>query len=151
MLTSMPWSEDWRARHPRAARALALLLHPYVLFLAVTFLVFWPEGFNIGPANDAWRNLSGSPMQLGSFGPRFFGNLPKVLGMRLVSGGFQGWESVLLCLTALRGMLCYEIVKRLFAGFPLFALCCGLIALFHPADTVYFWMDSIGVDFAFVL
>lgn len=151
MLTSVPWPEDWRARRPRAARALALLLHPYVLFLAVTFLVFWPEGFNIGPANDGWRYLSGSPMQLGSFGPRFLGNLPKVLGMHLVSGGFQGWESVLLCLTALRGMLFYEIVRRLFAGFPLFALCCGLIALFHPADTFYFWMDSIGVDFAFVL
>lgn len=141
----------WCARHPRVARAFRLLLHPYVLFPAVTLAVFWPDGFNIGPANDGWRELGATPINLGRFGPRVFGNLPKVLGMHLVSGGFQGWELMLFILTALRGMLFYEIVKRVFKGFPLFAICCGLIALFHPADGVYFWMDSIGLDFAFVL
>lgn len=151
MLTLRSKLGKWSSQHPRTARALALLWHPYVLYLVVTAIVFWPDGLNIGPDNDGWRDLSAGPSHFGPFGPRVFGDLPKVLGLHLVNDGFQGWELVLLALIALRGMLFYEIIKRLFTGFPVLALCCGLIALFHPADAVYFWMDSIGLDFAFVL
>ena len=130
------------------------LIHPYTLFLAVCLLLWLPDGFDVGPVNDGWILMESTLTHAGILkddATRVFGNVPRELGLRLVSGGFQGWQSVLLLLTLLRGVLFYEVVRRLFAGAPLFAIACGLVAILHPFDEVYFWVDVTGVHFALVL
>ena len=143
MLTpSLPAS--WRG----AAALKRVLLHPYTLFTLASLVVFLLDGFNIGPANDAWRDLGATSPEL-HLQVRLLGNVPRVLGMQITPGGFQGWELMLLLLTIARGILFFETFRLLFPRY--FALCvaCGLVAIFQPTDYVYFWMDSIGVDFAF--
>ncbi|HLW73483.1 MAG TPA: hypothetical protein VKT74_00280, partial [Gammaproteobacteria bacterium] len=124
-----------------------VLLHPYTLFILVALVVWMRDGFNIGPVNDGWikleQFLSHSRIYNDS-GIRMFGSIPRELGMHLYSGGFLGWQAALFLLTVLRAGLYYEIVKRLFPAHGALAIACGLIALFHPADDVYFWVDVTG-------
>lgn len=138
-------------RYPLIPRLLGLLFHPYVLFLVVALTVWWPDGFNIGPVNDGWVDLVNRRLLPDDFSTRIFGSFFfRALGMHLVHSGFQGWQALLFVPTVLRGALMYEIVKRLFPRQALFAVACGLIALFHPADTVYFWVDAAGIGVAMV-
>lgn len=127
-----------------------LLAHPWLLYFVVCVIVWLPDGLNIGPDNDGWRDLGPSPMHWHR-SLRFFGQLPKVLGQNLVRDGFQGWELMLFIVTVLRGVVAFEIFRRLFPRYRSFAVACGLLALFHPADGVYFWMDSVGLDFSYVI
>lgn len=144
-----PGLERWSALHPRATVWLRLLLHPYTLFLVVSLAVWWPDGLNVGPANDGWLGLSASSFLPATFNTRTFSSFFfRALGMHLVPGGFQGWQTVLFVPTVLRGILMFEISKRLFPGHALFAVGCGLIMLFHPVDTSYFWLDSAGIAWA---
>ena len=135
---------------PRLLSALRRLWHPHLLYLVVCLVVWLPDGFNIGPANDGWRDLGPAPYQW-HLAFRFFGQLPKVVGLHLVRGGFQGWELMLFIVTVLRAVVVFEIFRRLFPRYLSFAVACGLLALFHPADHVYFWMDSVGLDFDYLV
>lgn len=138
-----------------SARLPRWLLNPYLL-LALAALSLWLlDGFNIGPANDGWIEL-GLKIQLSGLlqtgnTTRILGSLPRALGTRLTDDSFIGWQLVLLALTWLRAALFYEIVRRLLPGKRLFALACGLIALVHPADNGWFWVDATIVHFAFAL
>lgn len=131
----------------------AVLLHPWTLFILITLAVFLPAGFNIGPVNDGWLKLgsflSGSPLYRADIS-RAFGGFPRDFGMQLGGGSFVGWQAFLFLFTALRGILFYEIVRRLFPTQLAFAVACGLVALFHPADSVYFWVDVTGVHMGLV-
>jgi len=143
----------WR-EEPALARLKAVLLHPYTLFLLLTLVVWLPDGFNIGPVNDGWIKLASFLSDARIYHPgitRAFGGIPRDLGMRLADGGFQGWQAFLFLFTFLRGVLYYEIAHRLFPAERAFAIVCGLIALFHPADSAYFWVDVTGVHMALVL
>jgi len=71
--------------------------------------------------------------------------------MILDPDSFQGWQWMLLICVFLRGLIFFKITKLLLPAYPLYAVACGLIAIFHPADDLTFWMDSIGVDFALVI
>jgi hypothetical protein len=129
------------------------ILHPYALFTLLTLLVFLYSGFDIGPVNDGWIKLasylSDSPLY-GINSTRVFGSIPRDLGMRLGGGGFAAWQLFLLLFTVLRGVLFYEIVRRLFPRSQAFALACGCVALFQPADAVDFWVDVTGVQMGLV-
>ena len=139
------------AARSRIAPRLRWLLHPYLLFLLAAFAVWWPDGFNIGPVNDGWVNLARSSFLPTDFNTRTFSSFFfRALGMRIVPDGFQGWQAILFVPTVLRGILMFEIIKRLFPRHGLFAIACGLIALFHPADISYFWLDSSGIGCALV-
>lgn len=137
-----------------AWRFLRLVLHPHVLFTLVALTVWLPGGFNIGPVNDGWIKLEqflGSGRIYVAHGTRVFGSVPRELGMHLDSGSFLGWEGMLFLLTVLRASLFYEIVKRLFPARAALAVGCGLLALFHPADDVFFWVDVTGAHLGLVL
>jgi hypothetical protein len=141
-------SESWRAR---GARLAAWLLHPYLLFLLVALVVWWPDGFNIGPVNDGWVDLVTKSFLPVDFNTRTFSSFFfRALGMHIVSDGFQGWQAILFVPTVLRGVLMFEIIKRVFPCRGLFAIACGLIALLHPVDIAYFWLDSAGIGCAMV-
>ena len=143
----------WRPQ-AAAARILRVLLHPYVLFTLVALVAWLPDGFNIGPVNDGWIKLETFLNNTRIYvvhGTRVYGSVPREVGIRLADGGFQGWQGVLFLLTVLRAGLFYEIVRRLFPRRAAFAVACGLIALFHPADDVYFWVDVTGVHMGLVL
>lgn len=137
----------------RAAQLRQVLLHPYALYLLLTLLIFLSSGFNIGPVNDGWVKLatylSGSPLY-GINTTRVFGGVPRDLGMRLGGGSFVAWQGFLFLFTLLRGALFYEIVRRLFPGARAFAIACGLVALFQPADATAFWVDVTGVHMGLV-
>lgn len=140
----------------RATRGIAMpvskvLLHPWTLFTVVALAVWWPEGFNIGPINDGWTKLDFGIDLLNFKNTRVFNYFPTWLSIRVVRNGFEGWQIVLLALSVLRSVLFYEIVKRLFPRNHLFAIACGLIALFHPADNGYFWLGCIDAIFGLVL
>ena len=143
--------EQWLSQHPRVAAWLDRLLHPYTLFLLVALATWLLDGFNIGYVNDGWVQLAAGKTLANYHSTRVFGIFPRSLGLLLVPSGFQGLQMVLLALTVLRGVLMFEIVKRLIPSRPLFAVAAGLVALFHPADEVYFWVDAVGVCFALVL
>ncbi|HET7176859.1 MAG TPA: hypothetical protein VFK21_12760 [Gammaproteobacteria bacterium] len=135
-----------RAIPDTAVSAFKLLLHPWVLFVVVSLAVWWPDGFNIGPVNDGWIGLGADNILPDQFKTRVFNSFFfRDVGMHLVSNSFLGWEAVLFVATVLRGVLAYEIIKRLFPGRALFAVACGLIALYHPADNSYFWLDAVGI------
>ena len=135
------------------AKLRQVLLHPYALFLLLALIPFLYTGFDIGPANDGWIKLGGF-LAGGSIyninTTRVFGGMPRDLGMLLGGGGFAGWQGFLLLFTVLRGVLFYEIVRRLFPEVRAFAVACGLIAIFQPADAVDFWVDVTGVQMALV-
>lgn len=130
-----------------ASRISRVLFHPYVLFLVVALAVWWPAGFNIGPTDDGWMHLTQARVYAGQFTTRIFGSFPfRALGMRITPDSFQGWEALLFLATVLRGVLAFELIRRLFPRQRLFAVACGLIALFHPADVSYFWLDAAGIS-----
>jgi hypothetical protein len=135
------------------ARLRQTLLHPYALYFLLTLLVFLFSGFDIGPVNDGWIKLasylSDSPLY-GINTTRVFGSIPRDLGMELGGGGFVGWQLFLLLFTLLRGVLFYEIARRLFPQSRALAVACGCIALFQPADAVDFWVDVTGVQMGLV-
>jgi len=135
------------------ARLRQAILHPYALFTLLTLLVFLYSGFNIGPVNDGWIKLggylAGAPIYTITSN-RVFGGVPRDLGMLLGGGGFIGWQGFLFLFTVLRGVLFYEIVRRLFPQTRAFAVACGLLAVFQPADAVDFWVDVTGVQMALV-
>lgn len=128
-----------------------LLLHPGALYLAIALTVWIPSGFNIGPVNDGWFELGGGATLIRVGYTVNFGHFPVGLGLRLVGDGFQGWQAVILALTVLRGYLVYAIVRRMFPAQILFSIASGVIALFHPADTSYFWPGGTGNLFAWAL
>ena len=143
--------------NPRGAEVMTglrqLSSHPYTLYFLLTLLVFLYSGFDIGPANDGWIKLggylAGSPIYTINTN-RMFGGVPRDLGMLLGGGGFVAWQGFLFLFTLLRGVLFYEIVRRLFPQARAFAVACGLIAVFQPADAVDFWVDVTGVQMALV-
>lgn len=126
------------------------LLHPYLLFAFVALAVWWADGFKAGPTDDGWLDLVQASHQL-AFTNRVFGELPRLLGLRLTPGSFAGWQTILLLLTVLRCALMFEIVKRLIPGHALFALACGLLTLFQPADRIYFGIDYAGIELALAI
>lgn len=135
------------------AKLRGTLLHPYALYFLLTLLVFLFSGFNIGPVNDGWIKLGGYLADAPIYNinsTRVFGGVPRDLGMLLGGGSFVGWQSFLFLFTVLRGVLFYEIVRRLFPQARAFALACGLVALFQPADAVDFWVDVTGVHMGLV-
>lgn len=141
-----------RATSSIAMRVFKLLLHPWILFTVVALAVWWPDGFNIGPINDGWIGLGADNFLPDQFKTRVFNSFFfRAVGMHLVSSSFLGWEAVLFLATVLRGVLAYEIIRRLLPGRMLFAVACGLIALFHPADNSYFWLDAVGIPCGLVL
>ena len=135
------------------AKLRQVLLHPYALFLLLALIPFLYTGFDIGPANDGWIKLggflAGAPIYT-THTTRMFGGMPRDLGMLLGGGGFAAWQGFLLLFTLLRGVLFYEIVRRLFPERGAFAVACGLVAIFQPADAVDFWVDVTGVQMALV-
>lgn len=142
----------YRATSSIAMRVFKLLLHPWILFTVVALIVWWPDGFNIGPINDGWIGLGADNFLPDQFKTRVFNSFFfRAVGMHLVSSSFLGWEAVLFLATVLRGVLAYEIIRRLFPGRMLFTVACGLIALFHPADNSYFWLDAVGIPCGLVL
>lgn len=126
------------------------LLHPYSLFALVALLVWWRDGFNAGPTDDGWLGLVQASHQV-VFTNRVFGELPRLLGLRLTPGSFVGWQAILFLLTVLRCVLMFEVVRRLVPRHALFALACGLLTLFQPADRIYFGVDYAGIELALVL
>ncbi|MGE5625417.1 MAG: hypothetical protein ACM3ZT_07705 [Bacillota bacterium] len=152
MLTPAPLD---RARSGAALAALKrVLLHPYTLFTLAALMVWLPDGFNIGPTNDGWIKLETLLSNARIYAistTRVFGSVPREIGMRLGDGGFQGWQAFLFLFAVLRAGLFYGIVRRLFPARAAFAVGCGLVALFHPADSVYFWVDVTGVHMGLVL
>lgn len=130
-------------------------IYPYLLLLGVTLAVWLPSGFNIGPYKmeglALLRDHSGDHGILDPMVTRLFRDVPVWLGLHLVPHGFQGWQAMLLLLTLLRGVLIYLIVKGMLQGQRLFALLAGLLALFHPADAGYFYVNTSGEQFALVL
>ncbi len=137
------------------ARLAALRVHPWLLFLAVGLLVWWPQGFNIGPnSSEDWyllRDHSGSGSLFDAMVTRLFRDIPVWLGTHLTPHGFQGWQSMIMLLAVLRGALMYEVARRMVPMSRHFALACGLLAMFHPADSGYFWLNTTGVQFGLVL
>ena len=135
------------------ARWAPRLFHPYALFLVVALAVWIPEGFRIGDTNDGWLQV-GTVLQsdaaFRSNVARTFGGLPMWLGMHLDPGGFVGLQAVMLLFTLLRGVLMFEIARRLVPGNRWFALAAGLLAEFQPADRSYFWLGASGLHFAYV-
>lgn len=130
--------------------AVRWLLHPYTLFAFVALAVWWRDGFRIGPTDDGWMDL----VQAGShlvFTSRLIGELPRLVGLRLTPGSFVGWQAILLVLTVLRCVLFYELVRDIFDGNKAFAIAAGLLALFQPADRIYFGIDYAGIELALVL
>ena len=129
------------------------LLHPYTPLLLLALIPFLYSGFDIGPVNDGWVKLgsflSGSPIYTIT-STRVFGGMPRDLGMMLGGGGFVVWQAFLFLFTLLRGVLFYEIVRRLLPGSRAFALACAAVAIFQPADAVDFWVDVTGVQMALV-
>ncbi|HEX4300239.1 MAG TPA: hypothetical protein VH327_05150, partial [Gammaproteobacteria bacterium] len=134
-------------RTSRASRQLLhALSHPYVLFLLVALAIWLPQGFNIGPVNDGWINLSSGFLR--GDPTRVFGNLPIRLGRLISPRNFVGIQLVILTMVLLHATLFYEIVKRLLPGRCLIALAAGLIGLFHNADRSYFWVGAMGLQFS---
>jgi len=123
----------------------------HALLLFVALAVWWPDGFNIGPINDGWMGISDSSLLASDFSTRVLQVLPKAIGLMLTPGSFIGWQCLLLVLTVARGVLISEIVERLLGGQRTLAVACGLIAMFHPLDNFYFWIDASNVDMAYAL
>jgi hypothetical protein len=138
-----------------APRLRAWIASAYVLIVLVALSAWLLDGFNIGPVNDGWINLGFKaehvPLLRDAGAGRIFGSLPRAVGLRVVDGGFQGWQAALFALTCLRGLLFYAIIRRLLPAQPLFALACGLVALFNPADNSWFWLDATGAHFGFIV
>src|SRR5579863_274551 len=128
-----------------------LLLHPYTVLVLVALAVWLPDGFNIGPVNDGWVTLKDANALILPFGLRVLQVVPQALGLLLTPGSFIGWQALLFVFTASRGILVFEIVARLIPNERRLALACGLLAVFHPADTVDFWVDGSNVDMALAL
>ncbi len=138
---------------PMHTRLAEMLLHPYVLFCLIPLLVYLPQGFNIGPVNDGWIMLATTLKPHGLRVPdttRIFGSFARSVGILISSDSFVGWQSVLLVLTILRGIIFYELGRLFLPGNRLFALVFGLCALFHPLDNMFFWVDASGIDLAFL-
>ena len=136
-------------------RGTSLLFHPYVLFVALALAAWLPDGFSIGPfmSDDLmlFMTNSGSRHILDAVHTRLLRDIPTWIGLHITPHGFQGWQAVVLVLTVLRSILMYEIVERMLPGNRLFAVLCGLLAAFHPADSGYFWLNSTGAKFGLVL
>jgi hypothetical protein len=131
------------------------LLNPFVLLALAAVSVWLLDGFGIGPLNDGWVDLGlkiphGHVLRQGVTS-RILGSVPRALGTRLTDDSFVGWQCMLLLLSFLRAALFYDIVRRLLPAERLFALACGLLALFHPADNAWFWVDATGAHLGFVL
>jgi hypothetical protein len=131
------------------------LFNPCLLLVLAALSVWLLDGFDIGPANDGWIDLGlkihpGGLLRQGNTS-RILGSLPRALGTRLTDDSFVGWQLMLLVLTCLRSVLFYDIVRRLLPTERPFALACGLIALFHPADNSWFWVDATGAHLGLVL
>lgn len=139
------------AARSRTLARLRWLLHPYLLFLLVALAVWWPDGYNIGLVNDGWAKLAASDDTLIRLSTRAFGAFAFRLSKMLAWNNFESWQYMLLVLTVMRAALWFEVVRRIFPRHRMFAIACGLITLFHPADGFYFWVDAIGIDFAYVL
>jgi hypothetical protein len=134
-----------------AARLIALLAHPAVLIVVVALSAWLLDGFNIGPINDGWTFMGGEsaagPM-IGSWAEeRPFIPIPMFLGLTLMPHSFQGWQVIMLLVTCARGLLFYAIIRRFVPEHPLFCLACGLIAVFHPGDSSFFWAECVGPHF----
>lgn len=123
----------------------------WLLFLLVALAVWLPGGFNIGPINDGWVMIAYDRWLDPGAGTRVLQLIPMELGLHLTPGDFAGWQWLLLVLTVARAILVFEIVERLLDGQRAYALACGLLALFHPMDTSYFWVDAINVGMAYAL
>lgn len=130
-----------------------MLLHPYTLFAVLALAVWLPDGFNIGPVSDGWveiREILRGTAVLQPSLARAFLTVPFHLGLSITPDSFRGLQWVLFVLTVLRAMLFYEVIKRAVPGNRSFALCCGLLAMFHPADRSFFIVDWVNVGFAYV-
>lgn len=123
----------------------------WLLFLLVALVVWLPGGFNIGPINDGWVMIAYDRWFDPGAGTRVLQLIPMEVGLHLTPGSFVGWQWMLLVLTVARAILLFEIVDRLLDGQRAYALACGLLALFHPMDTSYFWVDAINVGMAYAL
>lgn len=134
-----------------ASKWRLLALHPYVLFLLVALAVWWPDGFNIGPVNDGWIRLGQGVEFVNSSSVRAFNIWPYTLSNFLMDSSFRSWQFVLFSLTLLRGIVWFEVIKLWLPGYRVFAVACGLIAMFHPFDSSFFWLGSMGADFAILL
>lgn len=140
-----------RGKAGTAFTAMETRLLSYLLLSAVVLAVWLPGGFNVGPLNDGWLYLQ-HPIWISiGAGTRLLQCLPRTLGLSLTPGSFVGWQLVLLVLTLARGILVYEIASRMLDGQRAYALACGLLALFHPMDHLYFWVDASNVDMAYAL
>jgi hypothetical protein len=133
------------------ARLVALLARPAVLIFVTALSAWLLDGFNIGPISDGWTffggdSAAGDPLR-SLAGARTFIRLPTFLGLTFVSHGFQGWQLMLLAVTCARGWLFLAIIRRFVPDQPLFSLACGLVAVFHPGDSSFFWAECVGPHF----
>lgn len=130
-------------------------LYPYLLFACVVLAVWVPGGFNVGPYKiedlALMRDHGPHGNLLDTMVTRLFRDLPVWLGLHLTPGSLQGWQWMLLLLAFARGALFHAILRRMLPGQELFALLGGLLALFHPADSSYFYVNSTGMQFALAL
>lgn len=132
------------------------VIKPWVLYVLVAIAVWLPDGLNIGPVgNEDWvlvRHHGGVNGSLfDAEVARVFRDIPVWIGLHLTPRSFEGWQLMFLLLTAMRGILFYEIVKRIVPLSRYFAVACGLLAMFHPADRGYFLLNTTGVQFSLVL
>ncbi|HET7396346.1 MAG TPA: hypothetical protein VFK12_07890 [Gammaproteobacteria bacterium] len=124
------------------------------MFALVALIVWLPEGFNVGPVFDGWIQLNkflsdGSLLRTGNI--RAYASLPMMLAMYITPHSFHGWQFTLLLFAIIRGIVIYEIINRVLPGRRIFAVACGLIALFHPADNSFFWLGNTGAQFGFTI
>ena len=130
-------------------------LYPYLLFAGVVLAVWLPGGFAVGPykmedlALMRGHGIGGT--LLDRMPTRLFRDVPVWVGLHLTPGSLAGWQWMLLLLAFARGALFHAIVRRMLPGQELFALLAGLLALFQPADSGYFYVNTSGEQFALVL
>lgn len=150
MSNRIPDSQPWTAKTV-GARLLALLAHPAVLIAVVALSAWLLDGFNIGPINDGWTFMGGASAAGPAIGSwleeRPFIPIPMYLGLTLTPHSFYGWQLIMLVVTGARGLLFFAIIRKFAPGHPLFCLACGLIAVFHPGDSSYFWAECVGPHF----
>lgn len=152
MSPSLPmFAARWFAPGSRLRFVWQRLQHPYLIYLLIALVVWWPDGFKIGPVSDGWTDITNPEFVPDRFVVRYLQEVPHAIGIRLTPNSFVGWQWVLLAMTVSRGILMFELMKRLMPRQLFFALACGALVMFHPADNVYFWVDWTNVDVAWAL